>query len=196
MELGDSFYGLRNFVKGRLSKYELEGMDPIIDRVQEDRNNKAQSTIILSPKTSDDFCKMLGLSDDDMWFYQHINSPYNSYELYDSYQVEQDFKDGYGIWYEFDDESKEQLNKIAKYFYKKTLDWDDEKLLGEFGSKLLESFPRNIGNIIDDYAIEKNREFQLVAEKHVESEVENYLQRFGFELYGDYSSNTVFLTYL
>jgi hypothetical protein len=190
MELGDSFYGLRNFVKGRISKYELEGLDPLIDRIQEDRNNKAQSTVIISPKTSDDFCKMIGLSDDDMWFYQNINSPYSSYELYDSYQVEQDFKDGYGIWYEFDDDSKEQLNKIAKYFYKKTLDWSDENSLGQFGSKLLENFPRNIGNIIDDYAIEKNREFQHVAEEHVEREVENYLQKFGFKLYGDYSLKT------
>ncbi len=190
MELGDSFYGLRNFVKGRISKYELESIDPIIDRIQEDRNNKAQSTVIITPKTPDDFCKMIGLSDDDTWFYQNITSPYSSYELYDSYQVQQDFKDGYGVWYEFDDDSKELLNKIAKYFYKKSLDWNDENSLGEFGSKLLESFPRNIGNIIDDYAMEKNREFQLVAEEHVEREVENYLQNFGFGLYGDYSFKT------
>jgi len=190
MELGDSFYGLRNFVKGRISKYELEGIDPLIDRIEEDRSNKAQSTIILTPKSSDDFCKMIGLGDDDAYFYQNITSPYSNYELYDSYQVKQDFKEGYGLWYEFDDDAKELLGKIAKYFFKMSLNWNDERNLGDFAEKLLDAFPRNIDNIIDDFTVEKNYEFERVAGEHVEREVENYLQRFAFELYGDYSFKT------
>lgn len=190
MELGDSFYGLRNFVKGRISKYELEGIDPIIDRIQEDRNNRAQSTVIITPKTSDDFCKMLNLGDDDTWFYQNITSPYSNYELYDSYQVQQDFEEGYGLWYEFNDDSKELLEKIAKYFFKMSLDWNDENSLGNFGKRLTEAFPRNVDNIIDDYVIEKNHEFQSVARSHVETDVENYIKNLGFELYGNYSFKT------
>lgn len=190
MELGDSFYGLRNFVKGRISKYELEGIDPLIDRIQEDRTNRAQSTVILTPKSLDDFCKMIGLGDDDSYFYQNIKSPYSSYELYDSYQVKQDFKEGYGLWYEFDDDSKESLDKIAKYFFKMSLNWNDESNLGDFAEKLLDTFPRNIDNIIDDFTVEKNYEFNRVAREHVEKEIENYLTNFGFQLYGDYSFET------
>ena len=70
MELGDSFYGLRNFVKVRITKYELEGIDPTIDSVREDYKNKAQSTIILQFDSFEKFGKMIGLSEDDIFFYQ------------------------------------------------------------------------------------------------------------------------------
>lgn len=185
MELGDSFFGLRNFVKGRITKYELEGIDPMIDRIQENHQNRAQSILVLRPKNVDEFCNLLSLSDDDTYFYSNITSPYSNYELYDSYQVNQDFKEGYGIWYEFDDESKEKLEQIARRFFGIELDWNDEKILGDFASELDDHFSRNVSNIIDDYAIEKNREFNIVAEKHVQSEIENYVSVYGLELFGE-----------
>lgn len=190
MELGDSFYGLRNFVKGRISKYELEGIDPLIDSVREDFQNKAQSRVILQFESFEKFGKMIGLSDDDIFFYQMVTSPYQTYEIYDSYGVEDDFKQGYGPWYDFNDENKELANQIAKYYFNTVLDWNDVSVLGDFGEKLDKLFPRSVDNIINDWTHEKNHEMNKVGREHVERELDSYLSDFGLELYGQDSIKT------
>jgi hypothetical protein len=190
MELGDSFYGLRNFVKGRITKYELEGIDPTIDSIREDSKNKAQSTIILQFDSFEKFGKMIGLSEDDIFFYQMVTSPYQTYEIYDSYGVEDDFKQGYGPWYDFNDENKDLANQIAKYYFNTVLDWNDNDAMGEFGTKLDKFFPRSVDNIVSDWVHEKNYEMNKVGREYVEKELDGYLSDFGLELYGQDSIKT------
>jgi len=184
MELGDSFYGLRNFVKGRISKYELESIDPSIYSVREDYQNKAQSKVILQFESFEKFGKMIGLNDDDIFFYQMVTSPYQTYEIYDSYGVEDDFKQGYGPWYDFNDENKELANQIAKYYFNTVLDWNDISVLGDFGEKLDKFFPRSVDIIINDWTHEKNHEMNRVGREYVENELNSYLSDLGLELYG------------
>jgi len=184
MELGDSFYGLRNFVKGRISKYELEGIDPAIDRIILNSTNPAQSTVILDFESFEKLGKLIGLSDDDIWFYQMVTSPYQRYEAYDFYTADDDWKQGYGAWYDISDENMELMEKIAKYYFNTVIDWNDNDSMGEFGAKLDKFFPKSVTSIVQDWTHEKNREMNYVAREHVEKELDNFLKNFGLDLYG------------
>ena len=47
MEPLDSFYGLKNFANGKISAYELQDVDPLIERVRTNSQNLAQSELTL-----------------------------------------------------------------------------------------------------------------------------------------------------
>jgi len=190
MELGDSFYGLRNFVKGRISKYELEGIDPAIDRISLNSTNPAQSTVILNLESFEKLGKMIGLSDDDIWFYQMVTSPYQQYEAYDFYTADDDWKQGYGAWYDISPENMELMEKIAKYYFNTVIDWNDNDSMGDFGKKMDKFFPKSVTNIVQDWTHEKNIEMNHVAREHVEKELDNFLKNFGLDLHGGDSIKT------
>jgi hypothetical protein len=95
--------GLRNFSKGRISKDELYRLDDSIYDI--DVNEPlGQSIITIQFEDDKELFKELDIDEQDIWFMGALNS-YNGYEFMDSYQVEQDFKDGYGIYYDLNDES-------------------------------------------------------------------------------------------
>ena len=103
--------GLRNFSKGRISKDELYRLDDSIYDI--DVNEPlGQSIITIQFEDDKELFKDLDIDEQDIWFMGALNS-YNGYEFMDSYQVEQDFKDGYGIYYDLNDENVETLKGIA-----------------------------------------------------------------------------------
>ena len=191
MEPGDSFFALRRFVKRKITQYELEGSDKSIERVIPSRENPALSKVIIGFQDMNEFGRIIGLNDDDIWFEQAINSPYSHYEIWDSSSSDQDFKDGYGPWYDFDDDNKELVERIAKLIYSKKFDYEDEQDRGGLAKLLDKYYPREIDSIVDDWTHEKNIEAKSVASDHIESEINDYLKDFGFERYSDGVRTTV-----
>ena len=78
----DTFIALRNYVKGKISSYELEDADELFSEVREDRQNRGQSKISIEFDTEEEFLRHMGIGDDDNWFYRVVNSPYTNYEFF------------------------------------------------------------------------------------------------------------------
>lgn len=182
MEPGDSFYALNRFVRGKIDKYTLEYSDPSISRVQIDPQNLAQSSVYIDFKDTEGFLKTLNISDDDIWFVRVIDSPHENFEFVDDYSSEQDFKEGYGLWYVFDAENIELLEKIAKFIYPVEVDWDEDEFKKGFAERLLDLYPREMDNILSDYRYERNSEMTQDARESIYKEINDYLRSFGIEL--------------
>jgi len=187
----DTFIGLRNYTRGKIDKYELEDSDELISEVKEDRSNRGQSIVVVDFDDENKFLETIGLSEDDAWFYKVVTSYYSDYEFMDQYSVNDDFKNGYGVWYVFDEENIDLLKKISKIIYSKPFDIEDSDFKEGFAEKLLTNFKSEIEDILSDYQSEKNSEMQNVAHHKVKKEVNEYLERLGFELYGDGFKTTV-----
>jgi len=175
----DTFMALKGYVKGNISRYELEDSDPDIYHVREDRSNLGQSVIKLG-FNDDKFWKNVGLHEDDVWFMKMINSHYSDYEFMDSYSVKEDFSNGYTIFYELNEDNIEKLKLISRYIFPKKFNLENEDFRSEFAQKLLTSFKRETEDILDDYQSEKNREMSNVAQKSIQKELNDYFNEFGF----------------
>ena len=135
----ETFVALKDYVKGKIQKWELEDSDPDIYHVREDRSNLGQSVIKLG-FNDDKFWKSVGLHEDDVWFMKMINSHYSDYEFMDSYSVKEDFSNGYTIFYELNDDNIEKLKLISRYIFPKKFDLENEEFRSDFAEKLLTSF--------------------------------------------------------
>ena len=175
----ETFVALKDYVKGKIQKWELEDSDPDIYHVREDRSNLGQSVIKLG-FNDDKFWKSVGLHEDDVWFMKMINSHYSDYEFMDSYSVKEDFSNGYTIFYELNDDNIEKLKLISRYIFPKKFDLENEEFRSDFAEKLLTSFKRQTQDILDDYQTEKNREMTRVAQERIGKELDNYFNEFGF----------------
>ena len=175
----ETFVALKDYVKGKIQKWELEDSDPDIYHVREDRSNLGQSVIKLG-FNDDKFWKSVGLHEDDVWFMKMINSHYSDYEFMDSYSVKEDFNNGYTIFYELNDDNIEKLKLISRYIFPKKFDLENEEFRSDFAEKLLTSFKRQTQDILDDYQTEKNREMTRVAQERIGKELDNYFNEFGF----------------
>lgn len=175
----DTFIALKDYVKGKINKFELEGSDPNINYVNENNSNRGQSTIKIG-FDDEKFWEKVGLHEDDVWFMKMINSYYSDYEFMDSYTVKEDFRNGYIIFTDLNEDNIEKLKRISKYIFPKKFDLEDEEFRFSFAEKLLNSFRKETEDIIDDYHTEKNREMKEVAQEHINKELTKYLKDFGF----------------
>lgn len=175
----DTFMALKDYVKGKIQKWELEDSDPDIFHVREDKSNLGQSVIKLG-FNDDKFWKNVGLHEDDVWFMKMINSYYSNYEFMDSYSITDDFRNGYTIFYELNEDNIEKLKLISRYIFPKKFDLENEEFRSDFAEKLLTSFKKQTEDILDDYQSEKNREMTRVAQKSIQKELNDYFNEFGF----------------
>jgi len=180
----ETFMALRDYVKGKISKYELRETDPMIYHVNEDKSNLGQSVLKLG-FNDDKFWNSAGFHEDDIWFLKMINSYYTDYEFMDWYAVKDDFNNGYIIFHELNDDNIEKLKRIAKYIFPKKLELDNDEFKSDFAEKLLSSFKNETENILSDYHSEKNSEMMQTARDGVNREVKNYFNEFGFSLIHD-----------
>lgn len=176
----DTFMALRDYVKGKIPKWELEDSDPNIYSVREDRSNPGQSVIRIEFDNDDKFWKSADLHEDDVWFMKMINSSYSDYEFMDSYSITDDFRNGYTIFGELNEDNIEKLKRISRYIFPKKFDLENEDFRSEFAKKLLSSFKRETEDILDDYHTEKNREMTQSAQEGINKELTNYFNDFGF----------------
>jgi hypothetical protein len=182
---------LKDYSRGKIQKWELVDSDPDIYHVGEDRSNRGQSTIKLG-FNDDKFWGRVGLNDDDVWFMNAINSPYSDYEFIDSYSIKEDFRNGYSIFHELNEDNIEKLQRISRYIFPKKFDLENDEFKSGLSEKLLSSFKNETQDILDDYQSEKNREMTQVAQESIEKELTNYFNDFGFTyVAGDEFTTTV-----
>jgi hypothetical protein len=191
MAVLDTFIALRNYVRGKISAYELEDADELFSEVREDRQNRGQSKISIEFDTEEEFLRHMGISDDDNWFYRVVNSPYTDYEFLDWYSAKEDFENGWGLYYLLDEENKEKLSQISRIILPMKVDFDNEKFRNKLSEKLLTNFRSQTEDIISEYQSERNSEALSNARKHVNEEFDKYIDELGFESYGDGFKTTV-----
>jgi hypothetical protein len=183
---GEFIKALRNFSKGKIDYRELEDSDESILKVKPS-DPPGQSTIVINFDEDEKFFKALDISEDDLWFLNAINSHYNSYDFMDSYQIEQDFKEGYVIYGELNEENNKKLKEIAELILPEeefNMDNDDYRI--KLSETLLSLFDSEMDWILGDYHTEKNSEMLETARTSIEKEINGFLESIGFIVYREY----------
>lgn len=172
------FNGLRAYSRGKITKDELQEYDDTNTLyVVKELTPKGESIIEFEFDSDEELLKSLCLEEDDIWFARSVSSSYSNYEFEDSYQMLDDFKQGYNIWWDLSEENIEKAKKIAKYIKpdgKFNLDSNDS-FLGEFCNKLYDTFPREIDDIVEDYTSYKNQEIVTTADISINKELDDAL---------------------
>lgn len=181
MASGDSFFGFKNFAKGKINRWEFLDAEPLIKDVRVDQSNLGQSKITIEFDDDQDFFKVINVGEDDAWFARAVNSYGNGFEFHDSYSGLDDFKQGYGVWYILDDDNTELLEKISKFIHPKEFNLEDWSFKEELADKLIKYFPRRIDEIVGDYVMERNNEMNQEASRSVSKEINDYIKSKGFE---------------
>jgi frataxin-like iron-binding protein CyaY len=173
--------GLRNFSKGRITKDELYRLDDSIYDI--DVNEPlGQSIITIQFEDDKELFKELDIDEQDIWFMQAVNG-YQGYEFMEAYQVEQDFKEGYGIYYDLNEENRETLKNIATTILpNKEFNIEDEEYKTELSEMLLNLFYDEMDYIFGDFAAEKDNEMNAVAKEAIKDEFERPLEENGINL--------------
>ena len=188
--MGEFIKKLREFTKGKINSRELEESDDSILQVKPS-DPLGQSTIVVDFGDDERFFKNFDVSEDDTWFMNAISSSYSDYEFIDSYQVEEDFKEGYIVFGDLNDENKEKLQQIAELILpSKEFDLNSDEYRQELSATLLDLFERETDNILSDYFVEKNREMSVTARDSIEKEINDVLESAGFTLKRRYDEIT------
>ena len=184
--IGEFIKKLREFTKGRINSDELMESDSSIYGV-ETKEPLGQSKIVIDFGDDENFFKNFEISEDDIWFMNAINSHYSDYEFIDSYTVEEDWKEGYIVFGDLNDENKEKLQQIAELILpSKEFDLNSDEYRQELSATLLDLFERETDNILSDYFVEKNREMSVTARESIEKEIDGVLESSGFKLVRKY----------
>lgn len=178
---------LREYVDGKISKYELKEFDPIISDV---RDNEL---VLRFDKYYDFLEKYVNLSNDDAYFLSSLNN--NSLVFYEDWRAMDDFLNGLGLWFRLEGESAKKMQMIANYLIG-PIDLNDDAETTILARKLEELFPRETNIMVSDYAEEQNRSQILDAERNVLDKVDDDLRRLGFSKNGDYDEIIVEIPYL
>lgn len=183
---------LRAYAKGNITKDELYSADKDIEYINT-KNPLGQSLLTIKFDDDRELLDLLGLDDDDRWFLNAMNS-YNGYEFTDSSQIEQDFNEGYIIYYDLNEENREKLKTISSVLLSgEEFNLDNEEFRIKLSSILLETFPNEIDYILSDYHIEKEREMNTVAQKAIDDEFFDVLKGLGIDINRDYDEITITL---
>jgi hypothetical protein len=183
---GEFIKALRAFTRGKIDSRELEDSDEAILKVKPS-DPLGQSTIVIDFNEDEKFFKTLDITEDDQWFLSAINSTYGSYEFMDSYQVEQDFKEGYIIYGELNEENNRKLKEIAELILPgDEFDLNNDEYKIKLSETLLSLFDDEMDWILSDYSSEKNSEMLTTARASIEKEINSFLESIGFILVRDY----------
>lgn len=188
--MGEFIKKLREFTKGKINSRELEESDDAILQVKPS-DPLGQSTIVVDFGNDEKFFKNFDVSEDDMWFMNSLSSSYSDYEFIDSYTVEEDFKEGYIIFGELNDENVEKLKQIGEILIpSKEFNSTSDEYRQELSAVLLDLFDRETDNILGDYFVEKNREMSVTAQQSIAKEINDVLESAGFTLKRRYDEIT------
>ena len=178
--MGEFVKKLREFVRNQTSVRDLENSDPsILEIIPGDP--LGQSKIVFDFGDDDNFLKFLDLTDDDIWFFNVMNSHYSDYEFMDSYTIDEDWKEGYIVYGDLNDENQEKLKQISEIILpSKEFDIRSDEYRQELSSVLSDLFERETDNILSDYFAEKNREMTITARESMNNELDKALESIGF----------------
>lgn len=183
-QASELFYTLRNYVKGKADRYDIEHSDSSVDSVYE-RDPRGET--LISFKFNDDggFLKFLGLSEDDMFFARHIMNRYSQYGFRSEDFVRDDFLEGFIVFDDFDSENREKIIKILKII-KPEINWENfdgsDNNLNKDAIKILNThFGDLMDRIVDDWHQEMENSSEEIAREVVQSEINSVLKNLKFE---------------
>ena len=178
---------LRKFIKGEVLPQDLESSDNAILDVKE-KKPLGQSIIVIDFGDDDQFFKAIEIGEDDAWFLKAMESSYSGYEFMDSYQVESDFREGYTIYGELDEENNGKLKMIASIIMpEKEFLIDNEEYRIDLSKRLYDLFEKEMDSIISDYHSEKESEMNTTANQTISKNMNDYLESIGFKMYRAYN---------
>jgi hypothetical protein len=184
--VGEFIKTLREFTRGKINSRELEDSDDAILQVKPS-DPLGQSTIVIDFDKDENFFKSLDIEEDDQWFLNSVSSSYGGYEFMDSWRVEEDFKEGYNIYGELNEENNKKLKEIAELILPgEEFDLNDDNYKIKLSETLLGLFDDEMDWILGDYASEKNSEMLTTARASIEKEINGFLESIGFILVRDY----------
>lgn len=179
---GDFIKILREFTKGKVDYRELENSDDSIRKVQP-YNPPGQSEVYIEFKNDEEFFKVLDLSEDDIWFVNNMFSSYGSYEFMDSYSIEDDFKNGYIVYGDLNDDNVEKLKQIAEVIIpEESFDLENEEYRIKLSDTLISLFEDQIDYILGDYQSEKDSEMLTTAKDSISGEIDTFIESIGYSL--------------
>jgi hypothetical protein len=169
---------LRNYAKGKISKNDLYDVDDSIYHI-EPKTPLGQTMLTIEFKDQEELLNLLEMSDDDIWFMRALKS-YDGYDFMDAYQIEQDFKEGYNVYGDLDDENVNKLKDLSSILLpNKEFNLNDENFKIELSQVLLDVFPKEIDYILGDFEMEKENEMNAVANKVIKEEFNDVLLSVG-----------------
>lgn len=184
--IGDFVKKLREYSRGKIDNSAMLNSDPSIKRILTEEP-PGQSELIIEFDNDEEFLEFLDLGDDDVWFLKMITSSYSDYEFMDSYTIEEDFKNGYIIYHDLNNENMDKLKNIAEVVYPNfEFDLQSDDYKENLNKNLLDLFPKQIDWILSDYQSEKNSEMFSVAKDTVSKEIDEVLEKSGIEVYRQY----------
>ena len=184
--VGDFIKILKQFSRGKIDSHDLKYSDDAILDVKT-TDPLGQSIIVIDFDTDEKFFKTLDISEDDQWFLSAINSYYDSYEFMDSYTIEDDFKSGYTIYYELNQENLNLLKKISELILPgEEFNLEDEEYRVNLSATLLDLFEDEMDYILGEYMYAKNSEMLTTARESIEKELNGFLESIGFSFVRGY----------
>jgi hypothetical protein len=184
--VGDFIKILKQFSRGKIDSHDLKYSDDAILDVKT-TDPLGQSIIVIDFDTDEKFFKTLDISEDDQWFLSAINSYYDSYEFMDSYTIEDDFKSGYTIYYELNQENLNLLKKISELILPgEEFNLEDEEYRVNLSATLLDLFEDEMDYILGEYMYAKNSEMLTTARESIEKEINGFLESIGFSFVRGY----------
>ena len=176
------YKALRLWIKDKITLLELEGSDDSIERIRYRHGHRGDAEIVIDVSNDNEFFDLLDLHEDDAWFARAVLN--GNYEFEDGYQIEQDFKEGYNLYGDLDDENSEIIKEIILLLTGKIVDISkgpDE--MSEYSALLLKTFPNEIDNILYELRFYRNEEMNITAENSIMSELNGFMEKIGFSIY-------------
>lgn len=198
MASSDLFQNLRKYVKGQIDVSDLMSSDPYIRTIREN-STKGLSRIIFDFKNNDEFFKYLDVSDDDAWFANVITNPYgDGYNFQDSHMTDEDFENGYILFYNLDEQNREKMKDILKVIdpgFDYT-DFPSEETNSRAAKILLKLFEKETNRLVDDYGMEREISANKIARDHIRQKIKEVLEEKGFKLQDEFDAVSIDIGHL
>ena len=177
---------LKLYAKGKISLRDLEESDNAIRSARESSDVLGESTLLFDLDDDKEFFKIIDLSEDDQWFISAALGTYSDYNFYDAYSSEEDWKEGYIFSY-FDEDNVQKLKLISTVILpNEKIDFTNSEMESNLSKRLYELFESQCDSIFMDFHYEREIMMRNVAEESVETEINDYLETYGFELIRGY----------
>lgn len=189
--------GLEGIKNGEIERWDASSFDPLIYTY--DRDNQGNITLRLDFDNNLDYWDLFDWNegDGDKMYLDMALSSYGSPEFFDSYIVEEDWREGY-LFSQFDDKQMEELQKLMKIInpklYKCTLklkEWEDENCKSKVAEFLEVTFEREVAEIISEYTYDMNNDAAEGIREYLSEDYSNMFEKYGLPMTGSYYRKSV-----
>ena len=193
MATSQLFQNLRKYTKGQIETGELYSSDSNLYDIRPN-TTKGLTKLIFDFKDNDQFFRFLNIGDDDAWFANVVTHPYGEgYNFQDSSMTDEDFKQGYNVFYDFNEENIETFKRVIKiidpgFDYS---DFPDEESNKRAANILLKLFEKETNRLVDNWSMEKEIAANTSARDVVESEIDKALEEKGFKLHDKFDAVSI-----